>query len=205
MIALGVSTEDLRDAPLHLGEAGEHLLWGDTNPARCMRGNPGLAGPRELQSVSAGGPEPVTCCRLRARPADFPGGGGQAPGSLPQLGRPSPQRPLRGPRPAPPRPCKTPAAPSRLHPTPEAGGRARRPTHSLISYGILAHLLRRCARVEPRSGRAQGQRGRRRRACRARRGRSETRLRDPYAPAPRATAADNPTRKRGPGAARPQL
>lgn len=81
-----------------------------------MRSNPGLAGPRELLAVSAGGPEPVTCCRLRARPADFlvcGGGGGQAPGSRSSAGPahnahsgvPSPHPEPRGrarPRPRPP-------------------------------------------------------------------------------------------------------
>lgn len=171
-----------------------------------MRGDPGLAGPRELQAVSAGGPEPVTCCRLRARLADFPvggGGGSQAPGSRSSTG---PTHNTHSGVPSPhPAAVRDPGRALLPAPTPEAGGRAGRPTHSLISYGILAHLLRRRARVEPRSGRAQGRRGRRRRACRARRGRSEARLRGPYAPALRATAADNPTRKRGPGAARPQL
>lgn len=183
IIALGVSTENLGDAPFHLGKAGEHLLWEDTNAGRCMRGDPGLRGPGESQSVSAGGPRPVTCCRLRARPADFlvGGGGGQAPGSR------SPARPAHSTHSGVPGPHPTAVRdPSRARlptPTPEAGGRAPRPTHSLISYGILAHLLRRRARMGPRSGRARGRRGRRRRACRARRGRSEARLRDPLTPA----------------------
>lgn len=183
IIALGVSTEDLGDAPLHLGEAGEHLLWGDTNAGRCMRDGPRLSGPGESQAVSSGRPRPVTCCRLRARPADFlvGDGGGQAPGSR------SPARPAHSAHSGVPGPHPTAVRdPSRARlptPTPEAGGRAPRPTHSLISYGILAHLLRRRARMGPHSGRARGRRGRRRRACRARRGRSEARLRDPLAPA----------------------
>lgn len=167
-----------------------------------MRGDPGLAGPRLLQAVSAGGPETVTCCRLRARPADFPGGG-QAPGSRSSAG-PAHNAHFGVPSPH-PAAVGDPGRALLPAPTPEASSRARRPTHSLISYGILSYLLRRPARVEPSSGRAQGRRGRRRRACPARRGRSEARLRGPYAPALRATAADNPTRKRGPGAARPQL
>lgn len=44
-VACGVAADNFGDAPLHLGEAGEHLLCGDTNPAGHVRGGPRLGPP----------------------------------------------------------------------------------------------------------------------------------------------------------------
>lgn len=100
MIALGVSAENLGDAPLHLGEAGEHLLWGDTN-TRCVRGGPGLSVPGESQAISAWGPSPVTCCRLAGAAGRLPGRRRRPGPRVEQFGPSSPELPLRGSRPAP--------------------------------------------------------------------------------------------------------
>lgn len=197
MIALGVSAENLGDAPFHLGEAGEHFLWGDTNAARCVKGGPGLARPGESQAVSAGGPWPVTCCRLRARPTDFQvGGGSQGPGS---------QRPLRGSQPVPRgRARPRPRPPARTDPR---SRRSRAEAHALTDLVRHPRPLVTGAALEwdltvaePGDG-AEGGAGRAGRGGGGPRPGSE----GPLAPALRAAAVDDPTRKRGPGAARPQL
>ncbi|EGW15253.1 hypothetical protein I79_025369 [Cricetulus griseus] len=65
-----------------------------------MRGAPAHLGPGEPQAVNTGDSRPVTCCRLRARRADFLVGGAARPRghAVPPS---SPQYLLRGSRPAP--------------------------------------------------------------------------------------------------------
>lgn len=138
-----------------------------------------------------GRPPPVTCCRPREGRPPLSRRAGAVATSRPGPGRrrggaERPLFPARAPTlgsqarvPAPPRPLPgDPRRPGR--------GRLAPAAHSLISYGILVHLLPRRARREPLAGRAakgprrgqsRGQRGRRRRACRARRGRSKAGLR----------------------------
>lgn len=70
IVALGVAADDFGDTPLHLGEAGEHLLCRDTNGSQAPEGQPhaGLKaegrekGERKGEGGGPGPVSPVTCC-----------------------------------------------------------------------------------------------------------------------------------------------